>query len=145
MICHAAIIAGSKAKPLSLRCAAYLVGPPGVEPGTNGLCVPATAFAAPFGFVVWTVSCLYDPPVQSLHLPGKAWFGSGLPECMRTGGFPEFERFYSGRFRPGTRLQVCCVYRFRHVRMRFVVPQRALERESEVGPSRAASWLLAGS
>ncbi len=48
------------------RC---LVGPPRVELGTNGLCLPATAFAAPFGFVVWTVSCLYDLPVQSLHVP----------------------------------------------------------------------------
>jgi len=26
-------------------------------------------FDTPFGFVVWTVSCLYDLPVQSLHLP----------------------------------------------------------------------------
>ena len=45
-----------------------MVGPPGVEPGTNGLCLPAMAFATPFGFVVWTVSCLYDLPVQSLHV-----------------------------------------------------------------------------
>jgi hypothetical protein len=31
-----------------------------------------TAFAARFRFVVWTVSCLYDLPVQSLHLPNIA-------------------------------------------------------------------------
>jgi hypothetical protein len=37
-----------------------------------------TAFAACFQFVVWTVSCLYDLPVQSLHLPNTAiwaWLG----------------------------------------------------------------------
>ena len=67
------------------------VRPPGVEPGTNGLCLPATAFAAPFRFVVWTVSCLYGSPVQSLHLP-LARLGSGSPRLRR--GFPEFERFY---------------------------------------------------
>ena len=33
-------------------------------------------------FVVWTVSCLYDLPVQSLHLPNTATgLGSGLPRC----------------------------------------------------------------
>jgi len=30
--------------------------------------------------------------------------------------FPDFERFYSGGFPPGTPIEVCCVYRFRHVR-----------------------------
>jgi hypothetical protein len=30
-----------------------------------------SAFAAPFGFVVWTVSCRYDLPVQSLHVPAS--------------------------------------------------------------------------
>jgi len=39
-----------------------------------------TAFTACFQFVVWTVSCLYDLPVQSLHLPFIAkGLGSGLP------------------------------------------------------------------
>lgn len=58
-----------------------MVGPLGVEPSTNGLCVLTTVFTAPFGFGVWTVSCLYDPPVQSLHLPQhidcacEAWLG----------------------------------------------------------------------
>jgi hypothetical protein len=31
--------------------------------------------------------------------------------------FPDFERFYSQRFRWGTPIEVCCVYRFRHVRI----------------------------
>lgn len=70
---------------------AYLVGPPGVEPGTNGLCLPATAFAAPFGFVVWTVSCLYDLPVQSLHVLLRASLGITTADAR---GFPEFEQFY---------------------------------------------------
>ncbi|MBB5190816.1 hypothetical protein HNQ50_001539 [Silvimonas terrae] len=75
-----------------------LVGPPGVEPGTNGLCLPATAFAAPFGFVVWTVSCLYDLPVQSLHVPATQLAGFARDyhgvEVIDTRGFPEFEQFY---------------------------------------------------
>ena len=41
-----------------------------------------TVFTACFQFVVWTVSCLYDLPVQSLHLPNTATgLGSGLPRC----------------------------------------------------------------
>jgi hypothetical protein len=49
----------------------------GVEPTTNGLCLPATPFDAPFGFVVWTFSSLYESAVKSLHLPAKwpAWLG----------------------------------------------------------------------
>ena len=30
--------------------------------------------------------------------------------------FPDFERFYAGDFPPGTPIEVCCVYQFRHVR-----------------------------
>ena len=41
----------------------------GFEPITNRLCLPATAFAARFRFVVWTVSSLYESAVQSLRLP----------------------------------------------------------------------------
>ena len=73
-----------------------LVGPPGVEPGTNGLCLPTMAFATPFGFVVWTVSCLYDLPVQSLHVLSNRELRSGLPRCQGNRGFPEFEQFYQG-------------------------------------------------
>jgi len=41
-----------------------------------------SVFTACFQFVVWTVSCLYDLPVQSLHLPNIATgLGSGLPRC----------------------------------------------------------------
>ena len=64
---HSRNVENEKARPSGL--ALIMVGLPGVEPGTNGLCVPATVFTAPFGFVVWTVSCLYGSPVQSLHLP----------------------------------------------------------------------------
>jgi hypothetical protein len=31
--------------------------------------------------------------------------------------FPDFERFCSGGFLPGTPIEVCCVYQFRHVRI----------------------------
>ena len=64
-----------------------LVGPPGVEPGTNGLCLPAMAFATPFGFVVWTVSCLYDLPVQSLHVLSKR-ASLGIATLPRQQRFP---------------------------------------------------------
>jgi hypothetical protein len=43
--------------------------PVGFEPTANRLCLPATAFAVRFRFVVWTVSSLYESAVQSLHLP----------------------------------------------------------------------------
>ena len=42
--------------------------------------ITTTVFTAFFQFVVWIVSCLYDLPVQSLHLPFIAkGLGSGLP------------------------------------------------------------------
>ena len=46
----------------------------GFEPTANGLCLPATAFAASFEFGVWTFSSLYESAVKSLHLP-KSIFG----------------------------------------------------------------------
>ena len=58
--------------------------------------------------------------------------------------FPDFERFYSVDFPTGTPIEVCCVYRFRHVRIVIVVPQRApcaivgFQADSD-------SWLLVGS
>ncbi len=73
-------------------CHEAIVGPAGLEPATKGLCVPTTAFAAPFEFVVWTVSSLYVFAVQSLHLP-LARLGSGLAyRCDLA--FPEFDEFY---------------------------------------------------
>ena len=57
----------------------------GVEPTTNGLCLPLrlsprTASAAEF--VVWTFPSLYASAVKSLHLPrlcGVAWLGITVP------------------------------------------------------------------
>ena len=54
------------------------------------------AFATLFRFVVWTVSCLYDLPVQSLHVLSNRELRSGLPRCQGNRGFPEFEQFYQG-------------------------------------------------
>ena len=63
------------------------------------------------------------PPVQSLHLPAlRAWLGIG--RCL-TPAFPDFERFYSGDFPPGTPIEVCCVYQFRHVREDTTLTQDA--------------------
>src|SRR5271166_1753886 len=44
-------------------------------------------------------------------------FGSGLAWGIGPLAFPDFERFYSVDFPAGTPIEVCCVYRFRHVRM----------------------------
>jgi len=42
------------------------------------------AFATPFGFVVWTVSCRYDLPVQSLHvLPPQGGVSLGIATPAR--------------------------------------------------------------
>jgi hypothetical protein len=45
----------------------------------------------------------------------EAWLGIGVGYLPLA--FPDFERFYSQRFRWGTPIEVCCVYRFRHVRI----------------------------
>ena len=55
-------------------------------------------------------------------------FGSGLAWGVSPLAFPDFERFYSVDFPTGTPTEVCCVYRFRHVRIVMVVPQRAMAR-----------------
>ena len=61
-------------------------GPPGSRTQHQRIMRTTTAFAARFQFVVWTVSCHYDPPVQSLHLPFKQTtldgLGSGSPRRM---------------------------------------------------------------
>lgn len=56
-----------KARPYGL--AFGFGGPPRSRTGHQRIMRTTSAFAAPFGFVVWTVSCLYGSPVQSLHLP----------------------------------------------------------------------------
>ena len=61
------------------------------NPAPTDYAYSTTVFTAPFGFGVWTVSCLYDPPVQSLHLPQlrllrSTYFmrlGSGLPRILQ--------------------------------------------------------------
>ena len=53
-------------------------------------------------------------------------FGSGLAWGMSPLAFPDFERFYSVGFPTGTPIEVCCVYRFRHVRVVIVVPLPAI-------------------
>ncbi len=52
-----------------------------------------TVFTACFQFVVWTVSCLYDLPVQSLHFPTcKLQVGLARDyHAASSTGFPEFE------------------------------------------------------
>ncbi len=57
------------------------MGPPGFEPGTNQLCNPTATFAAPFGFVGWTIPSprqLGRLPSSLYTFPGSG-LGSGLP------------------------------------------------------------------
>ncbi|REJ77506.1 MAG: hypothetical protein DWQ47_14110 [Acidobacteria bacterium] len=63
-----------KAADLCDRRPLKLVPSGGFEPPTNGLCLPATPFDAPFGFVVWTFSSLYESAVKSLHVPDRSGF-----------------------------------------------------------------------
>ena len=59
-------------------------GPPESRTRHQRIMLTTTVFTACFQFVVWTVSCLYDLPVQSLHVPNIAvWLRSGLPRCKR--------------------------------------------------------------
>ena len=52
----------------------------------------------------------------------RAWLGIGLGRPL---AFPDFERFCSTSFPVGTPIEVCCVYRFRHVRVRSSLLSRA--------------------
>lgn len=72
----------------------------------QGIMLATSAFAAPFGFVVWTIPSLYVSAVWSLHLlpdivvktTPAAWLGismSARNESARNEAFPEFGRFYS--------------------------------------------------
>ena len=59
-------------------------GPPESRTRHQRIMLTTTVFTACFQFVVWTVSCLYDLPVQSLHVPNIAvWLRSGLPRCKQ--------------------------------------------------------------
>ena len=62
----------------------YFGGPPVSRTRHQRIMLTTTVFTACFQFVVWTVSCLYDLPVQSLHVPNIAvWLRSGLPRCKQ--------------------------------------------------------------
>src|SRR5271163_1671765 len=54
----------------------------------------------------------------------RAWLGIGLDDPL---AFPDFERFCSKGFPVGTPIEVCCVYRFRHVRVRSDLLARATD------------------
>src|SRR6187397_3374613 len=66
---------------------------------------PTSAFAAPFGFVVWTIP---SPARGACHLVSTPSLlrelGSGSP-CLYDKGFPEFDRLYTGVYTPGSPMQ----------------------------------------
>ena len=70
--------------------------------------------------------------------------GSGLAWGLSPLAFPDFERFYSADFPAGTPIEVCCVYRFRHVRISY---WRHSTRRRAIVYFQAHSdrWLLIGS
>jgi hypothetical protein len=80
------------------------VGPPGFEPGTDRLCIPSTAFAAPFGFVGWTipspdgVSVAPQGACRLVSTPSPVTdqdLARDYPTYVLVGlGFPEFDRYH---------------------------------------------------
>src|SRR5262249_26374313 len=78
----------------------WVVGPPGLEPGTKGLCLPLR-LSPPTDRCSWSGLCLHRgllgrcPRVQSLHLPQRvgAWLGVGVGS-RRTAG--SVRRLYGG-------------------------------------------------
>jgi hypothetical protein len=61
------------------------------------------------------------------------------PQGTRPVAFPDFERFYSGDFPPGTPIEVCCVYQFRHVRRRDSTQHRTLTENDDTPPANPVS------
>jgi len=70
--------------------------------------------------VVWTIPSPWPKSCRRRPSSLYTFLSRGLARDWRwllPLAFPDFERFYSQRFRWGTPIQVCCVYRFRHVRI----------------------------
>ena len=71
-------------------------------------------------FVVWTIPSPWPKSCRRRPSSLYTFLSRGLARDWRWQlplAFPDFERFYSQRFRWGTPIEVCCVYRFRHVRI----------------------------
>jgi len=75
-------------------------------------------------FVVWTIPLPYPHEAGLRHCPSSLYTfqthqaASGLARDYQERGFPEFEQFCTAGFPAGTRsrIQVRCVYQFRHAR-----------------------------
>ena len=90
--------------------------------------------AAQRAFVVWTVPSPWPsgfrrrPSSLYTFTRVRAWLGIGLRHCLLA--FPDFERFCTADFPAGTPIEVCCVYRFRHVRFSvLLMPQTGSARD----------------
>jgi hypothetical protein len=83
----------------------------------------------PFTVAISGVRC-HPSSLYTFPQPG-AWLGIGLGRLSPL-AFPDFERFYSADFPAGTPIKVCCVYRFRHVRISGFVPHLAHARNCGV-------------
>lgn len=66
-------------------------GPPRSRTEHQRIMLTTSVFTARFRFVVWTVSCLYDLPVQSLHLRQPTGQRLARDHHALRRGFPEFE------------------------------------------------------
>lgn len=110
-----------------------------------------SAFAAAVRRLWSGLSLRHDPSALGAARPVSTpspyrGLGSGLAWGMSPLAFPDFERFYSTDFPVGTPIEVCCVYRFRHVRIVIFAPQRAPSRDSGLAlrfRHLAPDWLLA--
>ena len=103
----------------------------GLEPALPGDADFRTtsAFAAPVprtAFVVWTIPspCPRGGPRGFRRRPSSLYTFLRRPRRAPL-AFPDSARVYAGGFPPGTPIEVCCVYRFRHVRLGHAAPDSA--------------------
>ena len=103
--------------------------------------------------MVWTIPSPWPKSCRRRPSSLYTFLSRGLARDWRWRlplAFPDFERFYSTGFPAGTPIEVCCVYRFRHVRVHsdspsscHNAPRRARAKSRAPGKLAAPGWPLA--
>src|SRR5437016_3412855 len=76
-----------------------LSGTARIRTENQGIMLTTSTFAAPFGFVVWTIPSPCGV-CRLVSTPSAGWrLGSGLAWLLRVVAFPEFGRFYRSLLR----------------------------------------------
>jgi hypothetical protein len=105
-VCYFGADGGNRTRTLENEKQIFI--PPRLSPPPRGV------------FVVWTIPSPWPKSCRRRPSSLYTFLSRGLARDWRWRlplAFPDFERFYSQRFRWGTPIEVCCVYRFRHVRI----------------------------